>query len=144
MSFDGRIGEIVPGYKADIVFLDLGHINYVPCHDLVGCGVERFGDILEIDAMLAAIGHRDAPVPRFRCWRNGTLRQREQLVAQGIEADLGGIIMHQQRPIGRDRLGHAQNWRLGHRAIERQHTLVGGIVDVAGKFHRDGGIATRQ
>ena len=35
MGFDGTIGEIAPGRKADIVFLDLGHINYVPCHDLV-------------------------------------------------------------------------------------------------------------
>ena len=35
MGFDGTIGDIAPGYKADIVFLDLGHINYVPCHDLV-------------------------------------------------------------------------------------------------------------
>ena len=35
MGFDGTIGEIAAGYKADIVFLDLGHINYVPCHDLV-------------------------------------------------------------------------------------------------------------
>jgi 5-methylthioadenosine/S-adenosylhomocysteine deaminase len=35
MGFDGLIGEIAPGYKADIVFLDLGHINYVPCHDVV-------------------------------------------------------------------------------------------------------------
>ena len=30
MTFDGKIGEIAPGFKADIVFLDLGHINYVP------------------------------------------------------------------------------------------------------------------
>jgi len=35
MGFDGLIGEIAPGYKADIVFLDLGHINYVPCHDVI-------------------------------------------------------------------------------------------------------------
>ena len=35
MGFAGMIGEIAPGYKADIVFLDLGHINYVPCHDIV-------------------------------------------------------------------------------------------------------------
>lgn len=34
MGFGGRIGEIAPGFKADIVFLDLGHINYVPCHDM--------------------------------------------------------------------------------------------------------------
>jgi 5-methylthioadenosine/S-adenosylhomocysteine deaminase len=35
MGFDDAIGAIAPGHKADIVFLDLGHINYVPCHDLV-------------------------------------------------------------------------------------------------------------
>jgi 5-methylthioadenosine/S-adenosylhomocysteine deaminase len=35
MALDGTIGAIAPGRKADIVFLDLGHINYVPCHDLV-------------------------------------------------------------------------------------------------------------
>src|SRR6202034_4654472 len=35
MGFDGAIGVIAQGHKADIVFLDLGHINYVPCHDLV-------------------------------------------------------------------------------------------------------------
>jgi hypothetical protein len=52
--------------------------------------------------------------------------------------------MHQQRPVGRHGLGHAGNRRLGQRTIERQHALVGGIVDVAGKFHRDGAIATRQ
>ena len=36
MGLDGKLGKIAPGYKADIVFLDLGHINYVPCHDMVG------------------------------------------------------------------------------------------------------------
>ena len=35
MGFGGSIGQIAPGYKADIVFLDLGNINYVPCHDMV-------------------------------------------------------------------------------------------------------------
>jgi len=35
MGQHGVIGEIAPRYKADIVFLDLGHINYVPCHDMV-------------------------------------------------------------------------------------------------------------
>ena len=35
MGFGASIGKIAPGYKADIVFLDLGHINYVPCHDIV-------------------------------------------------------------------------------------------------------------
>jgi 5-methylthioadenosine/S-adenosylhomocysteine deaminase len=35
MGFGSVIGEIAPGYKADIVFLNLGHINYVPCHDVL-------------------------------------------------------------------------------------------------------------
>jgi guanine deaminase len=35
MGFGDKIGDIAPGYKADIVFLDLSHINYVPCHDVV-------------------------------------------------------------------------------------------------------------
>jgi guanine deaminase len=35
MGFGGTVGEIAPGHKADVVFLDLGHINYVPWHDLV-------------------------------------------------------------------------------------------------------------
>jgi 5-methylthioadenosine/S-adenosylhomocysteine deaminase len=34
MGFEARIGSIAPGYKADLVFLDLGHINYVPLGDL--------------------------------------------------------------------------------------------------------------
>src|SRR5262249_23048324 len=29
LNFD-RIGRLEPGYRADIVFLDIGHINYVP------------------------------------------------------------------------------------------------------------------
>jgi guanine deaminase len=31
----GSLGRIAPGYKADIVFLDAGHINYVPLNDAV-------------------------------------------------------------------------------------------------------------
>jgi guanine deaminase len=35
MGLGDKIGQIAPGFKADIVFLDLGHINYVPCHDMI-------------------------------------------------------------------------------------------------------------
>jgi guanine deaminase len=35
MGFEGLIGRIAPGYKADMVFLDLEHINYVPYHDII-------------------------------------------------------------------------------------------------------------
>jgi guanine deaminase len=34
LGFD-RIGKLERGYKADIVFLDLGHINYVPLREPV-------------------------------------------------------------------------------------------------------------
>ncbi|MEN5082922.1 amidohydrolase family protein [Bosea sp. TWI1241] len=30
LGFEGRIGRIATGYKADLVFVDLGHINWVP------------------------------------------------------------------------------------------------------------------
>ncbi|HXV25976.1 MAG TPA: amidohydrolase [Alphaproteobacteria bacterium] len=35
MGFAGRIGRVAVGYKADLVLLDLSHINYVPLHDLL-------------------------------------------------------------------------------------------------------------
>jgi 5-methylthioadenosine/S-adenosylhomocysteine deaminase len=34
LGFEGRIGRIEPGYKADLVFLDLKHINYTPLGNL--------------------------------------------------------------------------------------------------------------
>jgi 5-methylthioadenosine/S-adenosylhomocysteine deaminase len=34
MGFDGEIGRLAPGFKADIVFLDLAHIHYVPLNDI--------------------------------------------------------------------------------------------------------------
>jgi cytosine/adenosine deaminase-related metal-dependent hydrolase len=35
LGFEGRVGRLEPGYKADIVFLDLGHVNWIPCNDVV-------------------------------------------------------------------------------------------------------------
>lgn len=35
MEWGGALGRVAAGYKADLVFLDLRHINYVPMHDLV-------------------------------------------------------------------------------------------------------------
>ena len=35
LGMQEMIGRLAPGYKADMVFLDLGHINYVPLNNLV-------------------------------------------------------------------------------------------------------------
>jgi guanine deaminase len=35
LGFGGKIGRIERGHKADLVFLDLGHVHYVPLNDVV-------------------------------------------------------------------------------------------------------------
>ena len=116
----------------------------MPRHDLVGRHVLAFRDLLEIDAVLAAIGNGNAPAARFRARLRRHLRECQQLLAERIEVDPHGIVVHQQRAIGRHRLGHALDLGGIQRSIERQHALVGGVIDGLGEFHRDGAVATRQ
>jgi guanine deaminase len=35
LGLGDRLGRLAPGYKADIVFLDLGHVNWIPLNDPV-------------------------------------------------------------------------------------------------------------
>ena len=48
LGLEGEVGRLEPGYKADIVLLDLNHVNYVPLNNAVtqlvhvedGCGID--------------------------------------------------------------------------------------------------------
>jgi guanine deaminase len=50
LGMGARIGRIAPGFKADLVFLDLGHINFVPLNDAVNqlVNIEDGGAVREV------------------------------------------------------------------------------------------------
>src|SRR5258708_5357777 len=59
----------------------------MPRHDVVRRGVERFRNVLEVDTVLAAIDHGDAPAPGFCRGGNWPLRQGEKLLAEFSETN---------------------------------------------------------
>lgn len=122
LGFGDAIGRIAPGAKADLVFLDLGHVNYVPLHDPVnqvvhaedGTAVDRVmiggrlvvdgGRVLTVDtARLAA--RAQAAVDRLRA-ANAPARRLAERLAAAVGTFCGGLAAspyHVTRHIAADR-----------------------------------------
>jgi 5-methylthioadenosine/S-adenosylhomocysteine deaminase len=116
LGFEGKLGRIAPGYKADIVFLDTSHINFVPLNDptnqvvhtedggavdavmVGGRMVVEGGRVTTVDASkLAAMG--EAAVARLRSANEVTraLAQRLEPVVGTFCRALAGREYHVQR-----------------------------------------------
>jgi 5-methylthioadenosine/S-adenosylhomocysteine deaminase len=116
LGFEGRLGRIAPGYKADIVFLDASHINFVPLNDPTnqvvhtedGCAVDAViiggrivvesGRVTTVDAgKLAAMA--ETAVARLRAANETSraLAQRLEPVVGTFCRALAGRDYHVQR-----------------------------------------------
>src|SRR5213076_2884194 len=114
--------RIAPGYKADIVFLDLHHINCIPINDPVnqivhtedGSGVHSVmvggrlvvenRKLLTVDlAKLAAQGA--APHPPLRREPPPPLNQMGWTAYPAIDAVLGHLLLGSVRLLGEDFFG---------------------------------------
>jgi len=96
LGWGGRLGRIAPGFKADLVFLDAGHVNYVPLNDPVnqvvhaedGTAVRRVmvggrvvvenGRVITVD-MTRARAMAEAAVERLRAATAPARRAAESL-----------------------------------------------------------------
>jgi guanine deaminase len=112
LGFAGKLGAIAPGAFADLVFLDLGHINYVPLRDALlqlvnaesgaaiaavmvgGRFVLRDGRLLTVDESKL---RRDAEAARARldAANEGSLQ-----VARALEDWVGAFCIAQARTPG--------------------------------------------
>jgi 5-methylthioadenosine/S-adenosylhomocysteine deaminase len=109
LGFAGNLGTIAPGAFADLVFLDLGHINYVPLRDALlqlvnaesGAAIEavmvggrfvlRDGRLLTVDE---AKLRRDAEAARARL---DTANASSLKVARSLENWVGAFCIAQAR-----------------------------------------------
>ena len=88
LGFAGKIGRIAPGYKADIVMLDLDHPNWLPFNDpvnqLVHCEDGTAVASVMIGGRLVVDNRRVATVDLDRL-RDGVAAARERLAAANAD-----------------------------------------------------------
>ncbi len=112
LGFAGKLGTIAPGAFADLVFLDLGHISYVPLRDALlqlvnaesgaaieavmvgGCFILRDGRLLTVDESKL---RRDAEAARARL---DAANQSSLQVARALEDWVGAFCIAQARAPG--------------------------------------------
>ena len=102
LGLDGDIGAIEPGRKADVVFLDLGHVNYVPLNDPVnqvvhgedGTGVES----VMIGGRMVLEGRRMTTVDEANLARDAAAAA-ERLAA--VNADTRATMERLEAAVGR-------------------------------------------
>ena len=116
LGFGDRIGAIEPGRKADVVFLDLGHVNYVPLNDPVnqivhgedGTGVES----VMIGGRMVLEGRRMVTVDEAKLARDAAAAA-ERLAA--ATADTRAMVERLEGAVGR----YAVAWSREEYHIER-------------------------
>ena len=116
LGFGEEIGAIVPGRKADIVFLDLGQINYVPLNDPVnqivhgedGTGVES----VMIGGRMVLEGRRMVTLDEAKLARDAQAAA-ERLAA--VNADARALAERLEGPVGR----YAVEWSREEYHVER-------------------------
>ena len=116
LGFGDRIGAIEPGRKADVVFLDLGHVNYVPLNDPVnqivhgedGTGVES----VMIGGRMVLEGRRMVTVDEAKLARDAAAAA-ERLAA--VTADTRAMVERLEAAVGR----YAVAWSREDYHIER-------------------------
>jgi 5-methylthioadenosine/S-adenosylhomocysteine deaminase len=89
LGLGDRIGRLAPGFKADIVFLDLGHINWLPLNDatnqLVHCEDGNAVDSVMIGGRMI-VEHRSVATVDMSGLQREAEAARERLARLNVEA----------------------------------------------------------
>lgn len=116
-----RVGRLAPGYKADIVFLSLRHINYVPLGNpgtqIVNGENGAAIDAVMVDGRFVLRDGRLLSVDEVALRRNAQ-RALERLLAENAAAREKAGAM--QRVVGAFCLAHARTPHAVHRALHDQ------------------------